>query len=63
MIIADLSCLFVILRYLPSEYDVRLQVPSTREANSYCETKMASTARFGEEESIDTHFFVFHLHK
>ena len=33
------------------------QVPSTQEASSYFEEKMVpSTARFGEEKSIDTHF-------
>ena len=32
------------------------QVPSRPEANSNFEGKMASTARFGEEKSIDTNF-------
>jgi len=31
-------------------------VPSTLEANSYFEEKMASKARFGEEKSVDSHF-------
>ena len=41
---------------------MRPQVPSTREANSYFEGKMASTTRFGEEKSIDTDFCQWSLH-